>query len=516
MRLPRVSFLGLALVSVSAMSLAQGTTAGQYCRQAPALAPLPPEPQLLRAANPSSREASSGRAAGTPPSTQVCPDGSVIAVTDICPDSPPPPPPPPPPAPAAERSVGSDAVVVTSRRVSGSRMESPSPVARVDKAADGRGNHIPAGLLTAGDQDDLLNPEHFAYYVHNHRDLGQSIPALPVLDTRRTLTLELRDERGQPRALEQVTLECSDGSQLSFSTGSDGRVVFFPELDRLSEELIVEAGGERRAIQLAKGWGGQEQRVVLAGPSRAIRAMDLMVVLDCTGSMGDEIAFLRAELRAILADVKRRHPDLDLRVGLVAYRDLGDEFVTRSYQFTRDLDTLQEVIADQRGTGGGDMPEAVDEALSRAVAQEWRPDAVKSLMWVADAPPHDDKMGRAWAASEAARAKGIRIVPVASSGVDDRAEYFMRLSAALTQSRYVFLTDDSGIGNSHKEPEVACYVVTSLATTIRRVLDSQLSGRRIEPTGQEIVRVNGDYDHGRCGLPPKIRPVAPLLPPDNK
>jgi hypothetical protein len=110
-------------------------------------------------------------------------------------------------------------------------------------------------------------------------------------------------------------------------------------------------------------------------------------------------------------------------------------------------------------------------------------------------------MRLAFDAVEVARAKRVQIIPVASSGVDDRAEYFMRASATLTQSRYVFLTDDSGIGNPHAEPDVACYVVTSLASTIRRVLDSQLSGHRIEPAEQEVVRVNGIYDHGKCDLP---------------
>ena len=85
----------------------------------------------------------------------------------------------------------------------------------------------------------------------------------------------------------------------------------------------------------------------------------------------------------------------------------------------------------------------------------------------------------------------IQIVPVASSGVDDRAEYFMRAVAAATQSRYIFLTDDSGIGNPHAEPDVDCYVVTQLASSIRRVLAGQISGQRVEPIPAEVIRVTG-------------------------
>jgi hypothetical protein len=77
----------------------------------------------------------------------------------------------------------------------------------------------------------------------------------------------------------------------------------------------------------------------------------------------------------------------------------------------------------------------------------------------------------------------------------------MRAVAAATQSRYIFLTDDSGIGNPHAEPDVDCYVVTQLATAIRRVLASQISGERVEPDPREVIRVMGRYDHGRCVLP---------------
>ena len=95
-----------------------------------------------------------------------------------------------------------------------------------------------------------------------------------------------------------------------------------------------------------------------------------------------------------------------------------------------------------------------------------------------------------------ARAKRIHIVPVGASGVGPAAEYVMRGMAALTQSRYIFLTDDSGIGNPHAEPAVDCYLVTKLGSSIRRVLDSQISGRRVEPAKNEIIRTVGDYDRG--------------------
>lgn len=73
----------------------------------------------------------------------------------------------------------------------------------------------------------------------------------------------------------------------------------------------------------------------------------------------------------------------------------------------------------------------------------------------------------------------------------------MRAMAAATQSRYPFLTDDSGVGNSHAPPAIDCYPVTRLDALVRRVIDTQVSGRRIEPADHEIIR-SGKYDAGKC------------------
>ena len=249
------------------------------------------------------------------------------------------------------------------------------------------------------------------------------------------------------------------------------------------------------------------QTIGLTASTAAARAdkLDLMFVIDTTGSMGDEIRYLQSELRTIIDNVTRRHSGVDIRLGFVFYRDEGDDYVTYSVDFERDIGRQQGILAKQYASGGGDYPEAMDQALIRAVGHRWRPDAVKSLFLVADAPPHDDKFGRTWAAAEAARAKRIHITPIAASGVADEAEYAMRAMAAATQSRYLFLTDDSGIGNPHAPPAIDCYLVTRLDGLVRRVIDSQLSGRRVEPDRDEVIRAVGNYDAGKCILPSGYR-----------
>lgn len=461
--------------------------------------------------------------------------------TDMTPDVDPPyaaamPAPPPPPAsyiPPAAPVVAEPMVTGTARSAPAGRaaeMErlSSSGSYAADSAAPSATSPVPphgrlprpprriqppvqSGLLTAGEHDDILNSQLYAAYVRDS-NLGQSLPVLPIVDTRHMLSVDVRDKSGRPVPFADVTIHCSDGNSLSLKTKMDGSVVFFPGLDRLSPDIRIEASKNGRALsgaenlRLSNGDGGQSLtlRSSIGGAEKA-RALDLMLVIDTTGSMSDEIRYLQAELTSIVEDLKERHRHLGVRVGFVFYRDEGDQYVTRTIDFEKDIRKANDILAQQRSGGGGDYPEAMDQALIRAVGASWRPDSVKSLVLVADAPPHDDKFGRTWTAAEAARAQNIHITPVAASGVGDKAEYVMRAMAAATQSRYLFLTDDSGVGNPHAPPTVACYVVTRLDALLRRVIDSQLSGQRIEAEQGEVIRTVGQYNKGKCALPHNFR-----------
>jgi hypothetical protein len=415
----------------------------------------------------------------------------------------------PEPTASSPAAAGAD-ISVTGTRTARRGRESTTPIAtpsdRVEEARFAPGYHRPpqpqSGLLTAGDHDDLLNPGLYAGYAGRFLQNSQ-LRDLPRVDTRRVLTVAVQDESGRPVPFARVTITCADGNSLSLATVADGTAVFYPGLDRLGRSVrLGVAGVAGRSVSLAEAPGAQRHSFTLRSGAVPIRKFDLLLAIDTTGSMGDEINYLKSELRQILTDIRRSHPGLDIRLGLVAYRDEGDIYVTRTYPFTPDLEGMQANLRTQYADGGGDYPEAMDLALTRAVAQDWRPDAVKSLLLVADAPPHDENIGKAWRAAEAARAGRIQIVPVAASGVADTAEYVMRAMAAATQSRYIFLTDDSGIGNPHAPPAIDCYLVTRLDRLVRRVLDSQISGRRVEPREGEAIRSVGRYQGGKCVLPP--------------
>lgn len=234
----------------------------------------------------------------------------------------------------------------------------------------------------------------------------------------------------------------------------------------------------------------------------ARQTLDVSLVIDTTGSMGDEISYLQSEFTALSSAIESKYPNASQRWALVVYRDTTDDYVTRWFDFRDDAADFRDKLNMQVAAGGGDFPEAPDAALAAMNQLTWRSDAATARLafWVADAPHHNDKAKAMLDAVRGAHDIGVHIYPVASSGVDDLTELTMRTTAQLTGGRYLFLTDDSGIGNSHKEPSIPCYFVTHLDKAILRMVDIELSGKYEEPNQDDVIRTSGDPKDGSCAL----------------
>ena len=193
-----------------------------------------------------------------------------------------------------------------------------------------------------------------------------------------------------------------------------------------------------------------------------------MFILDTTGSMGDEMLFLQSEFTAITEAVGTDNT----RYSINFYRDEGDEYVTKCNDFTNDIPSLQKLLNNESASGGGDLPEAVDQILSEAINKSsWQEDSVKLAFLIFDAPPHEEKAAQTAQAVMGAAKRGIRIIPVVSSNSDRDTELFGRAAAITTGGTYIFLTDDSGIGGSHLEPIIGEYKVEKLYDIIIRVIN---------------------------------------------
>lgn len=230
--------------------------------------------------------------------------------------------------------------------------------------------------------------------------------------------------------------------------------------------------------------------------------LDVSLVIDTTGSMGDEIAYLQKEFDTLAGTIQTKFPNSEQRWSLVTYKDDTDEYVVRWYDFRADTQEFRAKLGEQSAGGGGDFPEAADRAVDAATRLSWRADAsvAKLMFWVADAPHHAGTEAKLSHAIRAAKQKGIHIYPVASSGIDELTELTMRTSAQITGGRYLFLTDDSGVGGAHKEASVPCFFVTKLDKAVLRMVDIEMSGVYHEPETTDIIRTGGDPKNGICQL----------------
>ena len=121
--------------------------------------------------------------------------------------------------------------------------------------------------------------------------------------------------------------------------------------------------------------------------------IDVVFVLDTTGSMSDLIQAAKEKIWSIASTMASAQQTPDIRIGLVAYRDRTDEYVTKVVDLSDDLDSVYATLMDFHANGGGDTPESVNKALYDAVhAMSWseQDQAYKVIFLVGDAPPHMD------------------------------------------------------------------------------------------------------------------------------
>jgi Mg-chelatase subunit ChlD len=123
------------------------------------------------------------------------------------------------------------------------------------------------------------------------------------------------------------------------------------------------------------------------------RPVEVVFCIDTTGSMGGLLRTATARIWTLCSQIARGKPTPDLKVGIVAYRDKGDDYITRVIPLSRDLDAIHGELEKLKAQGGGDTPEHVNAALYDAVHKiKWSTDrkAMKLIFLVGDAPPHMD------------------------------------------------------------------------------------------------------------------------------
>lgn len=349
-----------------------------------------------------------------------------------------------PAAGVAEMATGADSAVGAS---------APLPAATSAPAGGGTAGEArprPLGqeaALKAGEIDDNDAFADYLAYLQGYQ-AGDVRPA----DVSERYLISVIDDSQRPVLDARVTVYDGERAVFRGRTYAGGRTIFMPRLfdtgNASSFRVVAEYGQARAETTFERG---ASERVGLglrgAELDETLR-LDLLFLLDTTGSMGDELARIQETIDSIAARIDGFTPRPEIRYGLVAFKDEGDDYVTRSEPFTTDVGVFRAQLAELSAIGGGDTPEAVDEALYEAVARaEWRDEpAVRLVFLVGDAGPHlnaETQFTYLDGAREAV-GRGVKIYPIAASNTDPQAEYVFRQLAQQTMAGFVFLTYQAG------------------------------------------------------------------------
>lgn len=327
--------------------------------------------------------------------------------------------------------------------------------------------------LKAGETDDN---QYWSEYLDFVGDFNGFVHRTS-LDHRFIITVS--DARGTPIPGAAVSIRQGQEELASGVTYANGQTIFHPE-GQLAGSYTVAVSRDGAEFEKAFTTEDAEWRVTLMDeyPRPEVLALDVLFLLDATGSMSDEIHQIKATLLSIADQVKSLQNSADLRFGMVAYRDREDDYVTRVYDFDDDISRFSQAVADVEADGGGDTPESLNEALHVALNRpDWRgDDAIKLVFLVADAPPHLDYAQDYDYAEEMVRAReqGIKIFSVASSGLDGQGEYIFRQLAQQTMGKFIFILYSDGMGGLDTPHDVDQFTVNRLDQLIVKLIREEL------------------------------------------
>src|SRR5947209_10649160 len=185
-------------------------------------------------------------------------------------------------------------------------------------------------------------------------------------------------------------------------------------------------------------------------PAGGEKTLEMVFVIDTTGSMGGLIEGAKQRVWGIINEVMRTPAHPAVRVGLVAYRDHGDQYVTQVLPLTNDLDKVYTTLMDYRAEGGGDTPEDVRQALADGVNKAgWsKPsaDTAQILFLVGDAPPHDDYANEPDTLTTTARAvkAGMTVNTIECGDAADTRQVWQQI-ARRGEGQFFAIAQDGGV-----------------------------------------------------------------------
>ena len=177
--------------------------------------------------------------------------------------------------------------------------------------------------------------------------------------------------------------------------------------------------------------------------------LEMVFVLDTTGSMGGLIEGAKQRIWGIINEVMQKPSKPRVRVGLVAYRDNGDEYVTKILPLTEDLDKAYTTLMDYRANGGGDTPENVRKALAEGVRSagwsDTKPNLAQIVFLVGDAPPQNYEQEPDVLVTTAEAVRKNMIVNTIQCGTLAETTPIWQTIARRGEGKYFAIAQDGGV-----------------------------------------------------------------------
>ncbi len=310
------------------------------------------------------------------------------------------------------------------------------------KAAKSKEGLPSSSGLRAGYADDNQQFNYFLDFLEKYKQYRRY--DLPVSER-----IRLRITDRSEKALANARVEIWDGKTLleQGKSYADGSYFIFPKTYSAHPEQfrvrVSYLNSQKEWPVLRNGARLHTVKMDVLRPKLKQIPLDLLFILDTTGSMGEEIERLKSTIELINLNLSSLNIHPQIRYGMVLYRDREDDYDTKIIPFTSDLNVFRKALNQVSADGGGDTPEDLQAALEAALHKmKWNSEAIRLAYIITDASLHTD-YGQTFTYARAAReakTKGIKFFTVGTGGLDIAGEYVLRQVAQFTYGKYIFLT----------------------------------------------------------------------------
>jgi Mg-chelatase subunit ChlD len=297
--------------------------------------------------------------------------------------------------------------------------------------------------LKAGAVDDNAK---FADYLNYLKDYKG--PAMRALDISERHVIKVVDADGKAVSNADVTVDVAGKRLFTGKSYANGELLFHPKAVAGAEQVeSFEVKAVKGALTQSGSFGrtgeGAWQLKLSGAVAKPAAKLDVVFLIDATGSMGGEIARLQDTIKTVASRIQGLEAQPSVRYGLVAYRDQNEDYVTAAANFTANVADFKSSLDKVQAGGGGDKPEDVESGLAKGITgMSWGEDSVRLVFLVADAAPHIDyqQVTPYTTSVKTAAEKGIKLFPIGCSGLEPEGEFAFRQLAQYTMGQYLFIT----------------------------------------------------------------------------